>query len=104
MKATDIEKVEAVSRIVMRFGYAPDGFTEERVEPVNGKFFHPGRRRFRKGLSFITVGPRTVCFYRKWVDYFGGIHDWENLRTTDIEGITRELEKRKGKDEATDKP
>jgi len=45
-----------------------------------------GRLRFAKGERRCTVGKRTVCFYRIYVN---GPADFENVKTSDTAAITR---------------
>ncbi len=95
-----LSPLDRVVAVLLAYGWQADGATEvERVRTPagagdQGRFgpaFVPrdlgGRRRFRHGDDFRTIGPRTTCFYRKRE---GRISEMVNHPTRDAATIEEE--------------
>lgn len=75
--ATGRITIEGVFAALLAAGFIADGHTESETVriptrncPVYGGIggelaTFGGRKRFRRGEQFVTVGKRTICFYEK---------------------------------------
>lgn len=118
MKSTPAQlRIEAIAKRLLELGYEPDGATtREEVRTFSGSsprlLVSGGRSRFRRGRDYVTIGPRTVCIYRRsaeqmqdfyrQVNGYGAVRktagdavvDMTTLDTRDVDEIIAELEKR----------
>ncbi len=90
------DNVEQIVHVLLAAGWLEDGQTASdtvRIPTQRSPVFGGsggelrtigGRRRFRNGERFCTVGPRTVNFYRRGKN---GPEQMEQVNSRDIAGV-----------------